>query len=142
MDEDFRSELSNTVRNYRLPRYCELPDMGLFLDQVVRYVNKYLACFGYEITASMVSNYVKQRIIPGPVRKCYGIDSIACLMYVSFIKNVVQLEDIRFMFKTQQQSYELAVAYDYFCEELENLLHGKFYSKLCRQLTKKKEKNI
>ena len=32
------------------------------------------------------------------------------------------LEDIRLMMEVQKSSYELQVAYDYFCDELENLL--------------------
>ena len=53
--------MSVTINEFRMPRYQELPDMGLYLDQVVRYVNNSLEALGcQEITASMVSNYVKK----------------------------------------------------------------------------------
>ena len=49
------------INGFRLPRYTQIPDVGLYLEQVVRYVNAHLAPLGEpELTSSMVSNYVKQ----------------------------------------------------------------------------------
>ena len=49
------------IEGFRLPRYAQIPDVGLYLEQVVRYVNTHLAPLGEpELTISMVSNYVKQ----------------------------------------------------------------------------------
>ena len=50
------------------------------------------------------------------------MDSIAYLIIVTYLKNTVSMEDIRFLLGVQQDSYQLSVAYDYFCEELEDLL--------------------
>ena len=68
MKESIKEKLAEPIRNFRLPRYRELPDVGLYLEQVVRYVNRYMILDGNELTASMVSNYVKQKLIPGPVK--------------------------------------------------------------------------
>ena len=47
------------INGFRLPRYTQIPDVGLYLEQVVRYVNAHLAPLGEpELTSSMVSNYV------------------------------------------------------------------------------------
>ena len=55
------------ISEFRLPRYRELTDVGLYLEQVVRLLNSYLAPLGEgELTASMVSNYVKQKLLPRP----------------------------------------------------------------------------
>ena len=44
---------------FALPRYAELPTVGLYLDQSVQFVNGCFRTFqGVELTASMVSNYV------------------------------------------------------------------------------------
>ena len=49
---------------FALPRYAELPTVGLYLDQSVQFVNGCFRTFqGVELTASMVSNYVKKGII-------------------------------------------------------------------------------
>ena len=122
MKESIKEKLAEPIQSFRLPRYRELPDVGLYLEQVVRYVNRYMILNGNELTPSMVSNYVKQKLIPGPVKKSYGEDTIAYLLFLSYTKMVVPLGDIHFMIDIQKDSYGLAVAYDYFCEEFENLL--------------------
>ena len=122
MKESIKEKLAEPIRNFRLPRYRELPDVGLYLEQVVRYVNRYMILDGNELTPSMVSNYVKQKLIPGPVNKSYGAESIAYLLFLAYTKMVVPLGDIHFMIDIQKNSYGIAVAYDYFCDEFENLL--------------------
>ena len=111
MTEESRRQLEEYVAGFHLPRYRELPDIGLRLEQVTRYAS-----------GSMVSNYVKQHLIPGPVKKAYWQESIAYLMVLSYIKTAMSLEDIRLMMQVQRRSYDLETAYDYFCAELENLL--------------------
>ncbi len=119
MTDENRRELTEYVRGFRLPRYRELPDIGLRLEQVTRYASRYVPA---PITGSMVSNYVKQRLIPGPDKKSYSQESIAYLLVLSYIKTVMSLDDIRLMMQVQRKSYDLETAYDYFCAELENLL--------------------
>ena len=47
------------ISGFRLPRYEQIPDVGLYLEQTVRYVNPFLAPLGeVELTASLASNYV------------------------------------------------------------------------------------
>lgn len=103
------------------------PDVGLYLEQVTRYVNQSITGCGLSpITASMVSNYVKQKIIPGPEKKAYGAESIAYLIFVSCIKSVVAMDDIRALIGIQHETYDLPTAYHYFCEEFENLIRYVF----------------
>lgn len=119
MNESYKQGIRQYVSEFHLPRYQELPDFGLRLEQVVKFAGKYAPM---PLTGSMVSNYVKQKIIPSPVKKSYGPDSIAYLIFVSYIKCVMPLEDIREFMQVQRSSYALDVAYNYFCEEFENLL--------------------
>lgn len=119
MNEQFRQEIRDYVSAFHLPRYRELPDFGLRLEQVIRYVGRYVPG---AMTGSMVSNYVKQKLIPGPTKKAYGRESLAYLFFVFYIKTVMPMEDIHAMIEVQKSSYPIDVAYDYFCEEFENLL--------------------
>ena len=93
MEEALRVRLAETVRSFHIPRLHEIPDVGLYLEQVTRYVNGVLESCGIPpLTASMVSNYVKQHIIPGPEKKAYRAESIAYLIFVACVKNVVSME--------------------------------------------------
>ena len=108
---------------FALPRYADLPQMGLYLDQTVQYVNSYFRTFcGVELTSSMVSNYVKKGILSHPVRKKYARDQIASLMYIAVSKTVLSMENIDALFKMQRAHCSAGAAYDYFCDEMENCL--------------------
>ena len=127
MAEHMRSRLAESVRSFDIPRLGEIPNVGLYLEQVTRYVNQSITGCGLSpITASMVSNYVKQKIIPGPEKKAYGAESIAYLIFVSCIKSVVAMDDIRALIGIQHETYDLPTAYHYFCEEFENLIRYVF----------------
>ena len=123
MNPEIRCRLMDSVQNVHLPRYHEIPDVGLFLEQVTKYVSDSLAPLGQgALTGSMVSNYVKKGILASPVRKQYGCEQIAHLIYITVVKSVLPMEDIRLMLAIQKRTYDSAVAYDYFCTELENVL--------------------
>ena len=111
------------IEGFRLPRYGQIPNVGFYLEQVVRYVNAHLAPLGEsELTSSMVSNYVKQGLIPSPIKKAYTAEHLARLLFIAVVKPVVRLEGLRLMFGIQEDNYPLQTAYDYFCDEFENML--------------------
>ena len=111
------------IRDFRMPRYREIPNMGLYLDQTIKYINQYLEPLGcMEITSSMVSNYVKKGYIKSPVKKQYDAEQIAYLFFIAVAKNVLSMESIAKMFGLMHGVYTEEVAYDYFCSELENVL--------------------
>lgn len=115
------------IEQFRMPRYREIPDVGLYLDQTVKYINRSLAPLGcMEITASMVANYVKKGYISNPVHKQYSAEQIARLFFISMAKSVLSMEHIARLFEMQKQQYALDVAYDYYCDEIENTLRYTF----------------
>ncbi len=127
MDQRIKESIGEPIRHFRLPRYDELPTVGLYLEQVTKYISDYLAPLnGVEITSSMISNYVKKGLVANPVKKQYSRDQIAYLMFVAVIKTVVSMEDIKLMVSIQKETYSTQRAYDYFCLELENVLQYVF----------------
>jgi len=119
--------MAESMKQFSLPRYDSLPDMGLYLEQTVKYVNQLFAPLEcVEITGSMVRNYVKMGLIENPVKKQYYAQHIAYITAVTLLKQVVPLDQIHILFKRQKQVYPVQVAYDYFCMELENVLGYRF----------------
>ena len=115
------------IESFRMPRYQDIPDVGLYLDQTVKYINRYLEPLGcLEITASMVSNYVKRGYIANPVKKQYDREQIAYLLFLAIAKSVLPMEHINRLFAMQKQTYSSEVAYNYFCVELEKALQATF----------------
>lgn len=120
-----KSSFREKVADFRLPRYHELPDVGLYLEQVIKYINGRLSPLGWqEITPSMVSNYVKKDVIPAPEKKQYFADQLGYLIFISITKTVLSIENISLMIKLQKDSYEAKDAYNYFCDEFENMLRS------------------
>ena len=115
------------IEEFRMPRYREIPDVGLYLDQTVKYINRFLTPLGcMEITSSMVSNYVKKGYISNPVKKQYDAEQIAYLFFISVAKSVLSMENIVRLFTMQKRMYNAEIAYDFFCDELENMLQYTF----------------
>ncbi|MBE6991163.1 MAG: DUF1836 domain-containing protein [Ruminococcaceae bacterium] len=120
---NIKESFAAIIADFRLPRYNELPNMGLYLDQVTKYINGYITPLGLaEITPSMVSNYVKKGVVTAPVKKQYNADQIAYLMFVTIGKTVLSIENITQLFSMQKLVYDAPTAYDYFCCEFENIL--------------------
>ena len=67
----YYQEMSGSLRGFALPRWEDFPDLELYMDQMTAHINRYLAFQNDErtVTASMINNYVKAKLIPRPVRK-------------------------------------------------------------------------
>ena len=119
--------MKTVIQGFHLPRYQDLPNMGLYLEQTTKYINHFLAPLGcIEITSSMISNYVKKGLIPSPVKKQYYADQLAYLFFIAIAKQVLSMENIIALAEQQRKTYTVPVAYDYFCMELENMLYFVF----------------
>ena len=127
MNAEMKDALSASIRGFRLPRYREVPDVGLYLEQATKYINQCVEPLGFGgLTGSMIRNYVKQGLVVNPVNKQYSANQIAHLMVIAVLKQVIPLEHIGLFFSLQQRVYTDEVAYDYFCAELENILYHRF----------------
>jgi len=123
MKTETKRRVAACAAGFALPRYADIPQVGLYLDQTVQYVNGYFRTFcGVELTPSMVSNYVKKGILSHPVRKKYSREQVASLIYIVAAKTVLSLENIDTLFKMQREHCSSGAAYDYFCDEMENCL--------------------
>jgi len=110
---------------YTLPSYREIPDVGLYLEQAVRYVNSCLVPIGLnELTASMVSNYVKQKVIENPVRKLYYARHIAQILFVAVAKTVVSIEDMRLLMMQVEPTENPGGNYEFFRVVFQKLMNG------------------
>ena len=94
------------ISDFRLPRYSELPRVGLYLEQVAKYINGFIVPLGCaEITTSMVSNYVKKGVIAPPIKKQYYEDQIGYLLFIAIAKSILSMENIAQLFEDYKYSY-------------------------------------
>lgn len=78
-----------------LPAWEELPDLELYMDQVLSLMVRYLGAEGRTLTASMVNNYVKMGAVPAPKKKRYGRVHLSRLIIICVLKSVLPLAEIQ-----------------------------------------------
>ena len=127
MKTETKQQIAASVSSFRLPRYQEIPTVGLYLEQTAKYISEYLAPLGdYALTSSMISNYVKKDLVDNPVKKQYNREQIAYLFFIAVAKTVLSLDALTGFIELQKRTYPLEVAYDFFCRQLEGLLQFTF----------------
>ena len=138
-----KEKMLSKIEDFRLPRYGEIPDVGLFLEQTTKYIAGILSPLeGITITSSMISNYVKRGLIKSPVRKQYDREQIAYLIFIAVAKSVLSLENLQLFVSLQTKSYTSEVAYEYFCREFESLLRCVFEMRAVPEISGTKNRNI
>src|SRR5665647_352842 len=87
------------IINYHCPRWNELPNIDLYMDQVLIFIEKNTAVFAESgkfksLTKTMINNYVKQKKIRPPRKKRYNRTHLAYFMVVSILKRFMNLSEI------------------------------------------------
>ncbi len=127
MKREIKEQFAESIGQLRLPRYAEIPDVGLYLEQTVCYIDSFLSPLQETaLTPSMVSNYVKKGLISNPVKRRYGREQIANLIFIALAKNILSLDNINKLLSMGLKIYTPEKAYNYFCQEFENLLYFVF----------------
>ena len=105
-----------------LPAYDQIPNVGLYLEQVTKFLNEYLEPLGCPpITGSMISNYVKKGLVKNPVKKQYDREHIARLLEIAVCKTVLSLEEIEQLLSAHPDGPQ---GYDLFCSAFLTLLES------------------
>ena len=71
----------------------------------------------------MINNYVKERLIPAPVKKRYGREQVARLLIICIFKQFLSIEAIDQLFTIQKITYSLPQAYDYVARCITDSIH-------------------
>ena len=107
--------------NYRLPAWEEIPDIGLYMDQIVTLLKDYLDYMPPElkdeqqvITPAAINNYVRKKIMPEPVKKKYYRSHIAYLIMVCTLKQSLSIPTLRTMIPMGLEEEELRRVYNAF----------------------------
>jgi len=86
---------------YRLPTWEQIPNMGLYMDQVISLVGRYLDKLFSDtdditmITPSTINNYVRLKIMPAPRKKRYYREHIAYLIVICSLKQSMSMSNIQ-----------------------------------------------
>lgn len=106
---------------YTAVEWDRLPDIDLYMDQVLTYMDKQLCIFARNentnlLTSSMINNYVKDGVLPRPDHKKYSREHLAFLMVICMLKPVLSIQDISLLLKSLLQDSSKSGLYGRFCE--------------------------
>ena len=126
-----------------LPKWDELPDISLYLEQVLELVNSSLCEYldsdrnGKILTQTMVNNYVKHGFIQSPVKKRYDKIALASLMVIAVLKDIFTIKEISQLISLAIDANNPEESYNYFCqlveETTENVLQQRQQNILCNE---------
>ena len=122
------TEATAALRRFRPVPWEHIPDLGLYMDQVVTFITRtYTPLYGDDagrcLSPSMINNYVKARIIPRPEGKKYSRDQLALLIMIVTLKQVASMEDIRRML-TLPEGEDAQALYEDFSVRFQQALGG------------------
>ena len=108
----------NSIFSY--PKWEDIPNIDLYLDQVLLYVNQVCAPVSPDkekgLTASMVNNYVKHGYLTKPDKKKYQRKQIARLIAITTLKSVFSIQEIAQTLNTLQTQASSDQLYDAFVD--------------------------
>ena len=86
------------LEKFDLPDWDSLPQLDLYMDQVILLLNRYLAPMVREekyVTASIINNYVRMKVMPPPVKKRYARAHLAYLIIICTLKQSLSISCIQ-----------------------------------------------
>lgn len=113
------------IEQCHIPRWDELPDIDLYMDQVISQLDKYLDAVNSDehiLTASMVNNYVKQQLLPAPVKKRYSRVHMAYLIAICLLKQSLSMPEIKALLDAHIKPETLEAEYNSLCAMQEDAL--------------------
>ena len=121
------------IEKFHIPRWNELPNIDLYLDQVVNLINSCLSPYisfntnnkkeeNELLTKTMINNYVKNNLIEAPVKKQYSKLQLSKLFVICVLKQAYSMQDIKKLIEIALTDTSVEIAYNKFCNLFEEAL--------------------
>ena len=118
-------ELRERLRHDRPVPWEQMPDFGLYMDQVLNYMERQVIRFGSgeTLTAAMVNNYTKSGLVPRADGKKYGREHLAYLTAICILKRVMSTRDMDLLIREElRERHSVEDGYTAFRESLDKAL--------------------
>ena len=116
------------ITDYHLPDWNAIPDLGLYMDQVIVLLEQYLSFIpaptGMKerfVTSSTINNYVRLKIMPAPVKRKYHRVHIAYLIMILTMKQSLSISDVQKVIPPNSSEEEVRAVYQDYSEKFRRL---------------------
>lgn len=126
----------NYLNNYKLPAWKELPDIGLYMDQVIALLGQYLDFIPMEdskdkpVTPTTINNYVRLKVMPAPEKRKYYRVHIAFLIMIFTLKQGISINGLQQLLPSTANEEEIKNFYIGYSAKLQEV--GNFYTSQTR----------
>ena len=110
------------LEHYRLPAWEQIPDFGLYMEQVVQLLKQYLSYLppglkqSQTITSAAINNYVRTKMLPEPRKKKYYRVHIAYLIMICTLKQSLSLSMLQTLLPGNLPEEDVRRAYSSFAQ--------------------------
>lgn len=117
-------ELKERLNHERPAAWNDLPDIALYMDQLIAYMPRQLIRYeeSENLTSAMVNNYIKDGLLPRADGKRYGPTHLAYLTVICALKQVLSVKEMKNLIQNGSEGREPEAMYAYFCRELDEAL--------------------
>ncbi|MCI8828551.1 MAG: DUF1836 domain-containing protein [Ruminiclostridium sp.] len=122
----------NYLNNYKLPAWKELPDIGLYMDQVIALLGQYLDFIPVEdqkdkpVTSTTINNYVRLKVMPAPEKRKYYRIHIAYMIMIFTLKQGTSISSLQKLLPAGGDEEEVRSFYTSYIQRVQQV--GNFYT--------------
>ena len=123
MEELF--ELKERLTQERPAPWDALPDIALYMDQIVSYMPRQLIRYDDTevLTSAMVNNYIKDGLLPRADGKRYDRTHLAHLTAICMLKQVLSVKEMKTLIQSGSEGKDVRQTYERFCRRLDDALN-------------------
>jgi len=118
------AELKRQLAEQRPDGWDKLPDIPLYMDQVVSYLSRQMVSIGDgdTLTSAMINNYIKDGLVERANGKKYGQEHLAYLTAIAALKQVMSVREMKVLTTVGREMRAPERQYEYFCSYLDQAM--------------------
>ena len=118
------AELKQLLTEQRPDGWADLPDIPLYMDQVVSYLARQISGLGEAgaLTPAMINNYMKDGLLERAHGKKYDQEHLAYLIAITALKQVMSVREMKVLAAVAREMGGPDRQYGYFCRYLDEAL--------------------
>lgn len=118
------AELKQQLTGQRPDSWDKLPDIPLYMDQVVSYLSRQMISIGDgdALTSAMINNYIKDGLVERANGKKYGQEHLAYLTAITALKQVMSVREMKVLTTVGRELRAPQRQYEYFCHYLDQAM--------------------
>ena len=118
------AQLKQQLTEQRPDSWDDLPDIPLYMDQVVGYLARQMVNTGEgdALTSAMINNYIKDGLVERANGKKYGQEHLAYLTAIAALKQVMSVREMKVLTTVGRELRAPQRQYEYFCRYLDEAM--------------------